>query len=164
MRALRCDPGEVVALLGENGAGKSTCVKMFAGVHRPDEGSVRLNGEDIVLRSPQDALARGIAIMHQHPGLFPDLSVAENIAIGHMPRSSLHLLDRSRIDSEAVRLLRTVGLHCPPDRTLGLLRSSEQQLVEIARALAVDAQVLIMDEPTASLVAWRGGEAVRGGG
>ncbi|TLU73485.1 ATP-binding cassette domain-containing protein [Lichenicoccus roseus] len=144
-------PGEVVALLGENGAGKSTCVKMFAGVHRPDEGSVRLNGEDIVLRSPQDALARGIAIMHQHPGLFPDLSVAENIAIGHMPRSSLHLLDRSRIDSEAVRLLRTVGLHCPPDRTLGLLRSSEQQLVEIARALAVDAQVLIMDEPTASL-------------
>ncbi|MGI4796088.1 MAG: ATP-binding cassette domain-containing protein [Janthinobacterium lividum] len=144
-------PGEVVALLGENGAGKSTCVKMLAGVHRPDEGSVRIAGETVVLRSPQDALSRGIAVMHQHPGLFPDLSVAENIAIGHMPRSALKTLDRARIEDDARRLLRTVGLGCPPDRPLGLLRSSEQQLVEIARALSVDARALIMDEPTASL-------------
>ena len=144
-------PGEVVALLGENGAGKSTCVKMLAGVHRPDEGSVRIAGKDVVLRSPQDALSRGIVVMHQHPGLFPDLSVSENIAIGHMPRSALRILDRTRIEADARRLLRTVGLDCPPDRLLGLLRSSEQQLVEIARALSVDARVLIMDEPTASL-------------
>ncbi|WP_199751826.1 MULTISPECIES: ATP-binding cassette domain-containing protein [unclassified Asaia] len=143
--------GEVVALLGENGAGKSTCVKMLAGVHRPDTGSVRIGDEDIVLRSPQDALARGLAVMHQHPGLFPDLTIAENIAIGHMPRTALHTLDRTRIDSEAARLLKIVGLDAPPDRLLGLLRSSEQQLVEIARALSVNAKVLIMDEPTASL-------------
>ncbi len=143
--------GEVVALLGENGAGKSTCVKLFAGVHQPDTGSVRVDGKDVSLRSPQDALAAGIGVMHQHPGLFPDLSVAENIAIGHMPRAALGTLDRTRMDADARRLLRAVGLECSPDRILGSLRSSEQQLVEIARALSVDARVLIMDEPTASL-------------
>ena len=92
--------GEVLALLGENGAGKSTCVKMLAGVHRPDSGSIRLDGHDVVLRSPHDALARGIAVMHQHPGLFPDLSVAENIAIGHMPLTGLRQLDQKRIEAQ----------------------------------------------------------------
>ncbi|NPD65712.1 ATP-binding cassette domain-containing protein [Lichenicola cladoniae] len=144
-------PGEVLALLGENGAGKSTCVKMLAGVHRPDEGSVRLDGKDVVLRSPHDALANGIAVMHQHPGLFPDLTVAENIAIGHMPLTRLKQLDQRRIEADAARLLQVVGLDCAPRRSLGLLRSSEQQLVEVARALSVDARVLIMDEPTAAL-------------
>ena len=143
--------GEVLALLGENGAGKSTCVKMLAGVHRPDSGSIRLDGHDVVLRSPHDALARGIAVMHQHPGLFPDLSVAENIAIGHMPLTGLRQLDQKRIEANATRLLQVVGLDCAPGRPLALLRSSEQQLVEVARALSVEARVLIMDEPTASL-------------
>ena len=78
-------PGEVLALLGENGAGKSTCVKLLAGLYQPDMGSVGLDGEDVTLSSPLDARRRGIAVMHQHPGLFPDLSVVENIFMGHMP-------------------------------------------------------------------------------
>ena len=143
--------GEVLALLGENGAGKSTCVKALAGVHRPDTGSVMLDGEPVVLRSPVDALHRGIAVMHQHPGLFADLPVFENIFMGHAVRDGFGNLDRGLMRDKAADLLRTVGLRCSPDQALGGLRSSEQQLVEVARALSVDARVLIMDEPTAAL-------------
>ncbi len=144
-------PGEVLALLGENGAGKSTCVKMLAGVHRPDAGHLAIDGTPVVLRSPVDALRSGIAVMHQHPGLFADLPVAENIFIGHAPRDRFGNLDRAQIYDRAAALLKIVGLRCGPDQALGGLRSSEQQLVEIARALSVNARLLIMDEPTAAL-------------
>ena len=143
--------GEVLALLGENGAGKSTCVKLLAGVHRPDAGSVVIDGADVELRSPLDAQSRGIAVMHQHPGLFPDLSVAENIFMGHAPVDRLRLLDTAQIRTRAAELLDLVGLACGPDERLGRLRTSEQQLVEIARALSIRARLLIMDEPTAAL-------------
>ncbi|MCW6510925.1 ATP-binding cassette domain-containing protein [Lichenifustis flavocetrariae] len=143
--------GEVLALLGENGAGKSTCVKMLAGVHRPDTGHVVIDGTPVVLRSPLDALHSGIAVMHQHPGLFADLPVAENVFMGHAPRDRFGNLDRAQIHDRAADLLKIVGLRCAPDQVLGGLRSSEQQLVEIARALSVNARVLIMDEPTAAL-------------
>ncbi len=143
--------GEVLALLGENGAGKSTCVKMMAGVHRPDQGSVLIDGQPAVLASPVEAQRRGIAVMHQHPGLFPDLSVAENVFIGHMPRDRAGGVDHAAMRRAAAALLREVGLDCRPDRGLGTLRVPEQQLVEIARALSRDARVLIMDEPTAAL-------------
>ncbi len=143
--------GDVLALLGENGAGKSTCVKMLAGVHRPDTGHVAIDGAPVVLRSPVDALRNGIAVMHQHPGLFADLPVAENIFMGHAPRDRFGNLDRAQIYDRAADLLKVVGLRCAPDQVLGGLRSSEQQLVEIARALSVNARVLIMDEPTAAL-------------
>jgi ABC-type sugar transport system ATPase subunit/ribose/xylose/arabinose/galactoside ABC-type transport system permease subunit len=143
--------GEVLALLGENGAGKSTCVKLLAGVYRPDAGEVLLDGHAVQLSAPLDAQRHGIAVMHQHPGLFADLSVAENLAIGHDPPGRLGLLDRARMHSDAARLLDTVGLDCDPEAPLAGLRSSEQQLVEIARALSVRAGVLIMDEPTAAL-------------
>ena len=143
--------GEVLALLGENGAGKSTCVKMLAGVHRPDTGHVTIDGAPVLLRSPVDALHSGIAVMHQHPGLFADLPVAENIFMGHAPRDRFGNLDRTLIHGRAAELLKIVGLRCAPDQVLGGLRSSEQQLVEIARALSVHARVLIMDEPTAAL-------------
>src|SRR4051812_11969882 len=144
-------PGEALALLGENGAGKSTCVKLLAGLYLPDAGSVRLDGADVVLSSALDARRRGVAVMHQHPGLFPDLSVVENIFMGHMPIGAIGTIERSRMDRRARVLLEEVGLSCAPSAPLLSLRTAEQQLVEIARALSLDARVLIMDEPTAAL-------------
>ncbi|PRH84242.1 ABC transporter [Labrys okinawensis] len=144
-------PGEVLALLGENGAGKSTCVKLLAGVYRPDEGAVTIGGQPVEHWSPLEAQRRGIAVMHQHPGLFGDLTVFENIFVGHMPRRSLARIDYERMREEARALLDVVGLQCLPEDPLKELRTSEQQLVEIARALSVNAKVLIMDEPTAAL-------------
>ncbi len=143
--------GEVLALLGENGAGKSTCVKLIAGVHSPTEGSVVLDGKPVVFHTPHDAQAAGIAVMHQHPGLFPDLSLAENIYLGHMPRDRFGGVDNAAMLAGARKVLATVGLDAPAETRLGTLRTSEQQLVEIARALSLDARVLIMDEPTAAL-------------
>jgi rhamnose transport system ATP-binding protein len=143
--------GQILALLGENGAGKSTCVKLLAGVHRPDSGTVLLDGAPAQLAGPLDARRRGIAVMHQHPALFPDLPVAENVLIGHAPLDRLGRLDRPRIEARVRELLAAVGLDCAPGTILASLRSSEQQLVEVARALSQDARVLIMDEPTASL-------------
>src|ERR1035437_1066618 len=141
--------GEVLALLGENGAGKSTCVKLLAGVYHPTEGTVVLAGNPVSFSTPLTAQHRGIAVMHQHPGLFGDLSVVENIYLGHQHRINGHL-DHSRMRRDAVQLLETVGLSCRPDQRLNRLRTSEQQLVEVARALSLNAQVLIMDEPTAT--------------
>ncbi|MEK1891423.1 MAG: ATP-binding cassette domain-containing protein [Phyllobacterium sp.] len=141
--------GEVLALLGENGAGKSTCVKLLAGVYRPDVGQVSILREPVAFASPLEAQHAGVAVMHQHPGLFPDLSVAENLFIG---QTGLRWnLDHRHMHSEAARLLRLVGLDVEVTVPLGRLRTSEQQLVEIARALSLDARVLIMDEPTAAL-------------
>ena len=141
--------GEVLALLGENGAGKSTCVKILAGVYHPDGGRVSLLGEPVAFASPLEAQHAGVAVMHQHPGLFPDLSIAENLFIG---QTGLRWkLDHRRMRDEAARLLALVGLDVDVTVPLGRLRTSEQQLVEIARALSLDARVLIMDEPTAAL-------------
>ena len=143
--------GEVLALLGENGAGKSTCVKLLAGVYRPDRGHTFLEGSNVDLHSPLEAHRRGIAVMHQHPGLFDHLSVAENIFMGNPLKNRWGWLDYSGMKREAGRLLEAVGLSADPDQPLGRLRTSERQLVEVAKALAVDARVLIMDEPTAAL-------------
>jgi ABC-type sugar transport system ATPase subunit len=142
---------EVLALLGENGAGKSTCVKLLAGVYRPDRGHTFLEGSNVDLHSPLDAHRRGIAVMHQHPGLFDHLSVGENIFMGNPLKNRWGCLDYSDMNREAVRLLEAVGLSTDPDQPLGRLRTSERQLVEVAKALAVEARVLIMDEPTAAL-------------
>ncbi len=143
--------GEVLALLGENGAGKSTCVKLLAGVYRPDSGSVMLEARPQHFASPLSAQRAGIAVMHQHPGLFPDLSVAENLFIGQPAARPSLTIDYAQRRREAERLLGLVGLSCDVDMPLSRLRTSEQQLIEIARALSLDARVLIMDEPTAAL-------------
>ena len=144
-------PGEVLALLGENGAGKSTCVKLLAGVYRPDQGTIFIGGYPVDLRSPLGAHRNGIAVMHQHPGLFDQLSVAENIYLGRTRKNRWGCLDHSAMNREAKRLLEMVGLFVDPDEPLIRLRTSERQLVEIAKALGVNARVLIMDEPTAAL-------------
>jgi rhamnose transport system ATP-binding protein len=143
--------GEILALLGENGAGKSTCVKLLAGLFPPSIGAVILDGRPVEFDSPAAAQRAGVAVMHQHPGLFPDLTVAENIFMGHLPRTGALGIDTALMRNRAREILSSLGFDCDPDRRLGALRTSEQQLVEIGRALSLKARVLIMDEPTAAL-------------
>jgi rhamnose transport system ATP-binding protein len=146
-------PGEAHALVGENGAGKSTIVKMLAGVHRPDTGTLRVDGVDVDFAGPGDAKAAGIAVIYQEPTLFPDLSVAENIAMGNQPLTKLRQLDRKTMHANAERLFHRLGVPLDPTRPARGLSIADQQLVEIAKALSSEARVLIMDEPTAALSA-----------
>ncbi|WP_020660481.1 sugar ABC transporter ATP-binding protein [Amycolatopsis benzoatilytica] len=143
--------GEVHALVGENGAGKSTIVKMLAGVHRPERGALLLDGKEVAFSSPADAKAAGIAVIYQEPTLFPDLSVAENIVMGRHPRKGFGRIDRAAIRSEAERLFARLGVRIDPARPARGLSIADQQIVEIAKALSADARVLVMDEPTAAL-------------
>jgi rhamnose transport system ATP-binding protein len=145
--------GEVHALVGENGAGKSTLIKIMGGVHRADAGAIRVNGELVHFASPRASAASGIAVVHQELLLFPDLSVAENIFMGHAPRTAWGALDWPRMRRRARELLdRLQSHHIDVDARVGSLSVANRQRVEIARALSRDARVLIMDEPTASLV------------
>ncbi len=142
--------GEVLAVIGENGAGKSTLMKILAGVQMPDEGEVRLNGAPVVIDSVHTALEHGIALIHQELNLSGNLDVGANIFLGREPRR-FGLIDKPRIREESRRVLDLVGLDVSPDTIAGTLSLGRQQLVEIAKALSVDARVLIMDEPTSSL-------------
>jgi rhamnose transport system ATP-binding protein len=143
--------GEVLALVGENGAGKSTCVKILGGIYQPDSGQIRIAGEDVTMHSALDARRLGIAVVNQYPGLFGDLSIAENIFAGKPLRGGTGLLDHGRMRRDAVGYLDRVGLRRDPSTLVSALRTSEQQMVQIARALAAEATVLILDEPTAAL-------------
>jgi rhamnose transport system ATP-binding protein len=143
--------GEAHALVGENGAGKSTIVKMLAGVHEPDTGAIVLDGEERRLAGPAAAQAAGIAVIYQEPTLFPDLSVAENIFMGRQPLGRFGRIDRAAMRAEAVRLFDRLGVRLDPDRPARGLSIADQQLVEIAKALSLHARVLVMDEPTAAL-------------
>ncbi|PPK98005.1 rhamnose transport system ATP-binding protein [Kineococcus xinjiangensis] len=143
--------GEVHALVGENGAGKSTLVKVLAGVHRPDTGEVVLDGAPLGLGSPADARAAGIAIIYQEPTLFPDLSVAENIFIGRQPRARGGAIDVRAMETAAAELFRRLGTPMDPSRQARGLSIADQQLVEIAKAISLEARVIVMDEPTAAL-------------
>lgn len=145
--------GEVLALVGENGAGKSTCVKMLGGLYAPDAGEIRVGGDAVTFHTPMDAQAMGVAVVHQHPGLFPDMTAAENIFAGQPLRTRAGTLDHRRMAVRAQELLDLLGLNRSSRTLTGDLRVSEQQIVEIARALASDAKVLILDEPTAALTA-----------
>jgi rhamnose transport system ATP-binding protein len=143
--------GEVHALAGENGAGKSTVVKTFAGVHRPDAGEILLDGEPVVFHGPADAQHTGVAVIYQEPTLFPDLSVAENIFMGRQPRTGLRRIDRRTMHAEAAALFERLGVALDPQQPARGLSIADQQVVEIAKAISRDARVLIMDEPTAAL-------------
>lgn len=142
--------GEVLAVIGENGAGKSTLMKILAGVQRPDSGEVVLEGGAVELRNVHDALRAGIALIHQELNLADNLDVAANIFLGREPLKG-GLIDTARMRREARQFLEAVGLVVDPATLVSTLTIGHQQLVEIAKALSVNARVLIMDEPTSSL-------------
>ncbi|RYV51168.1 sugar ABC transporter ATP-binding protein [Pengzhenrongella frigida] len=143
--------GEIHALVGENGAGKSTLVKILAGVYHPDAGQFSVGGAPVAFRSVADSKAAGISVIYQEPTLFPDLTVAENIFIGRQPTGSLGLISRTRMRQEARNLFAQLGVPIDPDRLAEGLSIADQQIIEIAKAISLDARVLVMDEPTAAL-------------
>ncbi|MDA8370479.1 MAG: sugar ABC transporter ATP-binding protein [Nocardiopsaceae bacterium] len=149
--SLELRAGEIHALCGENGAGKSTLVKTIAGVHRPDEGRIEVDGAPTEFASPADAQRAGVAVIYQEPTLFPDLSVAENIFMGRQPLSRGRRIDRTAMYAATDRLFARLGVRIAPERPARGLSIADQQLVEIAKAMSFDARVLIMDEPTAAL-------------
>ena len=143
--------GEVHALVGENGAGKSTLIKVMTGIHSPDEGTILVDGEEVALRDSADAQRRGIAAIYQEPLIFPDLSVAENIFIGHQDRGRVVRWKQMQRDARAI--LETLDVDLDPRIQASGLPVAAQQAVEIAKAISLEVRVLIMDEPTASLSA-----------
>ena len=145
-------PGEIHALMGENGAGKSTLIKIMAGLHQADEGEILVNGSAIKFASPRAAHAAGIATVHQELLLFPELTVAENIFLGHTPKTRIGTIDWQAMRQRSRELLDSLDSgDLDIDRKVATLSVGNRQRIEIARALAQDARVLIMDEPTASL-------------
>ena len=145
-------PGEVHALLGENGAGKSTLIKILAGVHEPDGGVIQIGNQEFSALTPRDANKGGIATVYQELLLFPELTVAENVFLGHAPRTFLRTLDWSLMRRRSRQLLDSLdSTDLDVDAKVGTLSVADRQRVEIAKALSQDAKVLIMDEPTAAL-------------
>ena len=145
-----CARGEVHALCGENGAGKSTLIKVLGGVFPPDAGRIRLEGRDVAFSHPVAARRAGVSIIHQELSLLPYRTVAENVFLGVEP-ARFGVLDRRRMLKEAERLLGRLGSRIAPDALAGDLSIAQQQIAEIAKALAIDAKILVMDEPTAAL-------------
>ncbi len=144
-------PGSIHALVGENGAGKSTLVKVVAGVHRRDAGTFRFRGEDVDFTSTAESKAAGIAVIYQEPTLFPDLSVTENIFMGRQPLGAGRRIDRRAMHVEALALFARLGVAIDPRRPARGLSIADQQIIEIAKAISLDAALLVMDEPTAAL-------------
>ncbi|WP_298934046.1 sugar ABC transporter ATP-binding protein [uncultured Ruegeria sp.] len=149
--SLKLFPGKVTALVGENGAGKSTVVKVLTGIYQPDEGGIRIGGQPVRFPTPQSAENAGVTAIHQETVLFDELSVAENIFLGHAPRSKFGLIDKKAMVARAREILSGIGAKIDPGATLKDLGTANKHLVAIARALSIDASVVIMDEPTAAL-------------
>jgi ribose transport system ATP-binding protein len=146
-------PGEIVALAGENGAGKSTLMKILGGIYQPDSGALRIDGQGVVIRSVADAINRRLGFIHQELNVLDNLDIAENVFLGREPvwGGPLKLVDRGRIHAEADVYLERLGLNLSSRTPLRNLSIAQQQMVEIAKALSLNARVLIMDEPTSSL-------------
>lgn len=145
--------GEVHALAGENGAGKSTVVRIIGGEHQPDSGEVLLDGKAVRFSSPRDAQQAGVAVIHQEPVQFPDLSVAENVFMGRQPLRTGRRIDRRAMYAKAREVFDLLGVPIDPARQTRGLSIADQQILEIAKALVADARIIVMDEPTAALSA-----------
>ncbi|TGP21563.1 MULTISPECIES: sugar ABC transporter ATP-binding protein [unclassified Mesorhizobium] len=148
---LRLRPGTVHALMGENGAGKSTLMKIVAGIYTPDSGSFKLRNQEIRLRSPLDALENGIAMIHQELNLMNPMTVAENIWIRREPRTSLGFIDHRELRRRTEALFGQLNIRIDPETEVGTLSVANRQMVEIAKAVSYESDVLIMDEPTSAL-------------
>src|SRR5262249_30742080 len=146
-------PSEIVALAGENGAGKSTLMKILGGIYLPDEGTIRIDGRQAVIRSVSDAISRRLGFIHQELNVIDNLDLAENIFLGREPvwGGPFKLVERQRMHADAGIYLKRLGLDVPSRTPLKDLSMAQQQMVEIAKALSLNARVLIMDEPTSSL-------------
>jgi len=144
-------PGSIHALIGENGAGKSTLVKIIAGLYQRDSGMFTFAGHPANFRTTAESKAAGIAVIYQEPTLFPDLSVTENIFMGRQPTTKLKMIDKAAMRAEVVSLAERLGVRLDPDRLAATLSIADQQIIEIAKAISLNAQVLVMDEPTAAL-------------
>ena len=148
---LKLKRGSVHALMGENGAGKSTLMKIVAGIYTPDSGSFKLRGEDIKLRGPLDALEHGIAMIHQELNLMAPMTVAENIWIRREPLTKLGFVDHGEMHRKTADLFKRLNIDIDPDVQVGTLTVASRQMVEIAKAVSYESDVLIMDEPTSAL-------------
>ena len=144
-------PGSIHALVGENGAGKSTLVKIMAGLYARDAGSFEMEGKPVEFRTTAEAKAAGVAVIYQEPTLFPDLSVTENVFMGRQPVGRFGRIDRAAMRAEVVELMTRLGVAIDPDRPAEGLSIADQQIIEIAKAISLDAKARIMDEPTAAL-------------
>ena len=151
--SLEVGAGEIVALAGENGAGKSTLMKILGGVYQPDTGRVTIAGRDVAIQTVSDAIEIGIGFIHQELNVFDNLNIAENVFLGREPLwgGPLKLVDRQKLQTETEVVLRRLGLNLPPGTPLRKLSLAQRQMVEIAKALSLNARLLIMDEPTSSL-------------
>ncbi len=148
---IRLMPGSIHGLLGENGCGKSTMIKTLSGVQQPDSGQILHKGQEVRIADPDDARRRGVATVFQEFSIVPTLSVGENIFLGNMPRNRLGLIDWKTVNDASARVLKKLDIELSPETITGTLSVGEQQLVEIAKAVAMDAEMVILDEPTAAL-------------
>lgn len=148
---LQITGGEIHALMGENGAGKSTLVKIISGVQAPSVGSIEIDGQEVTFKSPAEANDNGIVIMHQELSLIPEMTVAQNVMLGQEPMIGGMIVNNRKLRETARQALKRFGFSLEVDTLVKDLRVGEQQLVEIARALLMDARLLIMDEPTSAL-------------
>lgn len=148
--SLEINAGEILSIVGENGAGKSTFCKMLTGVYHPDEGQIFLNGKEVKIDSPIQSMKLGITMVYQERNLVRGMTVAENVCLGHEPTKT-GLIDNKEMEHEAEEIRDKLGLSVPVDAVVSTLGAGEQQLVEIMRAFYVNPSVIILDEPTASL-------------
>lgn len=148
--SVKVEPGKVHVLLGENGAGKSTVIKMMSGIYQPDEGHIEIDGKEVRIPNVDTACKFGIAVIHQELNLVPQLSIMENLFLGTLPNKA-GFVDRKTMAEKARKAIKLIGLEEDVHTAMGELGVARQQMVEIAKALMQDASILILDEPTAAL-------------